>query len=77
MSYVERWLSDHRVHANCTRVDMHATTEFSEIATHAKNVNANILVMGAFGHSRIRDFILGGVTKSVLANMTMPVLFSH
>jgi nucleotide-binding universal stress UspA family protein len=56
---------------------MHATTEFSEIATHAKNVNANILVMGAFGHSRIRDFILGGVTKSVLANMTMPVLFSH
>ena len=77
MSYVERWLSDHRVHANCTRVDLHATTEFCEIANHAKNVNANILVMGAFGHSRIRDFILGGVTKSVLANMTMPVLFSH
>ena len=38
---------------------------------------ANMLVMGAFGHSRIRDFILGGATKGVFADLRMPVLLSH
>lgn len=38
---------------------------------------ANMLAMGAFGHSRIRDFILGGATKGVLADLRMPVLLSH
>jgi nucleotide-binding universal stress UspA family protein len=33
--------------------------------------------MGAFGHSRVRDFILGGVTRSVLAEPILPILFSH
>lgn len=38
---------------------------------------ANMLVMGAFGHSRIRDFILGGATKGVFADLRLPVLLSH
>ena len=36
-----------------------------------------LLVMGAYGHSRIRDFILGGATKSIVANPPLPVLLSH
>lgn len=43
----------------------------------ALNAGANMLVMGAFGHSRIRDFILGGATKGVLADLRLPVLLSH
>lgn len=43
----------------------------------ALRAGANMLVMGAFGHSRIRDFILGGATKGVLADLRMPVLLSH
>lgn len=43
----------------------------------ALKAGANMLVMGAFGHSRIRDFILGGATKGVLADLRMPVLLSH
>jgi nucleotide-binding universal stress UspA family protein len=33
--------------------------------------------MGGFGHSRIRDFILGGATRGVLAKVDLPVLLSH
>jgi nucleotide-binding universal stress UspA family protein len=33
--------------------------------------------MGAYGHSRLREFILGGVTRSLLREMTIPVLLSH
>ena len=37
----------------------------------------DMLVMGGFGHSRLRDFILGGATASVLADLRLPVLMSH
>lgn len=43
----------------------------------ALKAGANMLVMGAFGHSRIRDFILGGATKGVLADLRITVLLSH
>jgi nucleotide-binding universal stress UspA family protein len=38
---------------------------------------ADLLAMGGFGHSRIRDFILGGATKGVFADLRLPVLLSH
>lgn len=44
-----------------------------EVASH----NADLLVMGAYGHSRFRAFILGGATKSMLSKPTLPILFSH
>ena len=37
----------------------------------------DLLVMGGYGHSRMREFILGGATKSILANPPLPVLLSH
>ena len=36
-----------------------------------------LLVMGGYGHSRLRDFVLGGATQGVLADLLMPVLLSH
>ncbi|MEP3247366.1 MAG: universal stress protein [Sneathiella sp.] len=39
--------------------------------------NADMLVMGAYGHSRLREMILGGATQEILEHMTAPVLFSH
>jgi nucleotide-binding universal stress UspA family protein len=38
---------------------------------------SDMLVMGAYGHSRLREFILGGTTRDVLKTMTVPVLMSH
>lgn len=40
-------------------------------------LGADLLVMGGYGHSRIRDFVLGGATEGVLADLRMPVLLSH
>ena len=38
---------------------------------------ASLLVMGGYGHSRVRDFLLGGATYGVLSNAMMPILISH
>jgi nucleotide-binding universal stress UspA family protein len=43
----------------------------------ATDSGAQLLAMGGFGHSRLRDFILGGATKGVLSHLRMPVLLSH
>jgi nucleotide-binding universal stress UspA family protein len=37
----------------------------------------DFIVMGGYGHSRLREFVLGGVTRSILRTMTVPVLMSH
>jgi nucleotide-binding universal stress UspA family protein len=33
--------------------------------------------MGGYGHSRLREFVLGGMTREILASMTVPTLMSH
>ncbi len=43
---------------------------------YVNRLGGGLLVMGAFGHSRVRDFVLGGVTRSVLFNLRHPVLMS-
>lgn len=43
----------------------------------AADEGADLLVMGGYGHSRLRELILGGTTKNILEHMTIPVLFSH
>lgn len=43
----------------------------------AGEIGADLIVIGAFGHSRLREYVFGGVTQHNLANMTVPVLLSH
>jgi nucleotide-binding universal stress UspA family protein len=43
----------------------------------AHDVGADIIVMGAYGHSRTRELVLGGVTRDMLRDMTIPVFMSH
>jgi nucleotide-binding universal stress UspA family protein len=47
------------------------------LLSHVSDSSADFLVMGGFGHSRLREFVLGGVTCSVLDTMTIPTLMSH
>ncbi len=49
----------------------------SAILSHAADSGANFIVMGGYGHSRLREFILGGVTRNMMSAMTVPVLMSH
>src|SRR5690606_23871612 len=48
-----------------------------ELLTHMEDVDADLLVMGAYAHSRLRQFLLGGVTGSVLRFMKARVLMSR
>ncbi|MFT5659190.1 MAG: nucleotide-binding universal stress UspA family protein [Gammaproteobacteria bacterium] len=47
------------------------------ILSHAADIGADLLVMGAYGHSRFRELVLGGVTRQLLKQMTLPVFMSH
>ena len=47
------------------------------LLNYASDTAADLLVVGAYGHSRAREVVLGGVTRALLATMTLPVLMSH
>lgn len=47
------------------------------ILSRAADLGSDLLVMGGYGHSRTRQLILGGATRSILEHMTLPVLLSH
>ncbi|HEY9056861.1 MAG TPA: universal stress protein [Aurantimonas sp.] len=61
-----------------------AATSFSDTISVADDIlsrladdGSDLLVMGCFGHSRVRETLFGGVTRHVLRHMTVPVLMSH
>jgi nucleotide-binding universal stress UspA family protein len=47
------------------------------LLSRAADLGADLLVMGAYGHSRFRELVLGGVTRTILKSMTLPVLMAH
>ncbi|WP_038035705.1 universal stress protein [Thermopetrobacter sp. TC1] len=47
------------------------------LLNHVADTGADLLVMGAWGHSRLREYVFGGATQHVMEHMTVPVLFSH
>jgi nucleotide-binding universal stress UspA family protein len=44
---------------------------------HAMDTEADLIVMGAYGHSRFREAILGGATRNMLENAKIPVFLAH
>jgi nucleotide-binding universal stress UspA family protein len=47
------------------------------ILSHAADTEADFIVMGGYGHSRLREFVLGGATRAILGAMTVPTFMSH
>ncbi|MFP3277684.1 MAG: universal stress protein, partial [Paraburkholderia sp.] len=47
------------------------------LLSEAADLGADLLVMGAYGHPRWRELVMGGATRTVLKSMTVPVLMSH
>ncbi len=70
------WLERHGARA-------HARVESTEIGvadallSRASDLGADLIVMGAYGHSRLAERALGGVSRGILSTMTVPVLLSH
>ena len=67
----------HGVHAEVSVLARSLPRVSDVLARHVWDQNADMLVMGAYGHSRFREVVLGGVTRTVLASMTLPVLMAH
>lgn len=73
---ITRHLARHGVNAELKRL----TTTLdagNTLLSHAADHGADLLVMGAYGHSRLRELILGGATREILESMTLPVLMAH
>ena len=47
------------------------------ILSYAADASIDLIVMGGYGHSRLREFVLGGATRGILGSMTVPTLMSH
>jgi nucleotide-binding universal stress UspA family protein len=63
--------------AKASNVALDGRSVAEALQAGAMDAGARLLAMGGFGHSRLRDFILGGATLGVLTRLKMPVLLSH
>lgn len=70
-------LARHNVEVELKRIVTAETDVANTILSHAADSSADFLVMGGYGHSRLREFVLGGMTREILTSMTVPTLMSH
>jgi nucleotide-binding universal stress UspA family protein len=70
-------LARHGITAQVRRVPLVEDDVAPAILNYLADSAAELLVMGGYGHSRLREFILGGATRDILRSMTAPVLLSH
>lgn len=74
---LENYLRAHNVNFRAASLAIGNETIAECLLRHAKEIDADLLVMGAYGHSRFRELVLGGATRGVLREPPLPVLFSH
>ena len=70
-------LARHGLKVDVKRITSPDIDVTSTVLSYAADSSADLIVMGGYGHSRLREFILGGVTRGILETMTVPVLMSH
>lgn len=70
-------LARHGIEVVLDKVDAKGRAIGEVLETYVISQQADVLVMGAYGHARWREFILGGATQSLLSRPPVPILFSH
>lgn len=70
-------LARHGINVVLDREDAKGRRIGEALQSYTAAHDADVLVMGAYGHSRLREFVLGGATKSLLAEPPLPILLSH
>ena len=70
-------LARHGLNVEVQRITRGDVDVADTLLSHAADADMDFIVMGGYGHSRLREFVLGGVTRSILRSMTVPVLMSH
>jgi nucleotide-binding universal stress UspA family protein len=71
------YLARHGVAAQTRTIETEGTSVGAALLSAAAEAGADLMVMGAYTHSRLRELIFGGVTREVLADAEMPVLMAH
>ena len=75
---VAGWLESHGVRASFSTTPHHVGVGTgATLLNRASDLHADLLVMGAYGHARARERVFGGVTRTMLESMTVPVLMAH
>jgi nucleotide-binding universal stress UspA family protein len=70
-------LARHGVRAEAAHTIAEDIGDAEALLSYASDISADLIVAGAYGHSRAREMVFGGVTRTLLAEMTVPVLLSH
>jgi nucleotide-binding universal stress UspA family protein len=70
-------LARHGLAVNVINLPCRGQTVATTLLRHAADSNAQLLVAGGYGHSRLREWALGGTTRELLQALHLPVLFSH
>jgi nucleotide-binding universal stress UspA family protein len=74
---VAAYLARHGLDVTVNTVARDAGDVAGTLNAHLREVDADFLVMGAYGHSRLREFIVGGATRDMLETMTVPTVMAH
>jgi nucleotide-binding universal stress UspA family protein len=74
---VARNLARHGIDVVLDKVDAKGDSIGAVLESYTSSQGADLLVMGAYGHARWREFVLGGATRSLLSKPPVPILFSH
>jgi nucleotide-binding universal stress UspA family protein len=74
---MKAWYARHGLDVEIRVVRSHEKEVGDVLRAIAAEIGADLIVMGAYGRSRLRELILGGATHSMLKNMPVPVLMSH
>lgn len=69
-------LARHGLAVNVVNLQRNGTVA-TTLLRHAATSNAQLLIAGGYGHSRLREWVLGGTTRELLQAIHLPVLFSH
>ncbi|MEJ0017065.1 MAG: universal stress protein [Acetobacteraceae bacterium] len=70
-------LARHGLKAEAAHTVTNDISEGEALLSYAADIGADLIVAGAYGHSRAREMVFGGVTRTLIAEMTAPVLLSH
>lgn len=74
---IAKHLSRHGLAVQTKKITVEDVDIANTILSHAADIDADFLVMGAYGHTRLREFVFGGVTAQILTMMTLPTLMSN
>ena len=74
---LSEYLDLHGINTTVALVQANRRPIAGALQDHALEIGADMMVMGAFGHSRMRDFAMGGATTGILRDLKLPVSRSH